>query len=119
MSTCNTPPKNKKDFIVKLGNDLHTKYGKKPFYSVKETKDSMKSLNYPFDFFCWGHAVFNAPLDFQRYHQSIGETCDQAEMKAEMGNAFANTSDGSWFDVDLSWLEWPDIDFGSFFDFTL
>ena len=118
MSTCNTPPKNKKEFIIKLGNHLNASYGKKPFYSVKETKDSMKSLDYPIDYFCWGHAVFNAAIDFHRHHQSIGETCDQAEMKAEMGNAFAEAADGSWFDVDLSWLEWPDIDFSSFFDFT-
>ncbi len=78
----------------------------------------MKSLDYPIDYFCWGHAVFNAAIDFHRYHQSIGETCNQAEMKAEMGNAFTEAADGSWFDIDLSWLEWPDIDFSSIFDFT-
>jgi hypothetical protein len=118
MTTCNVPPKNKKEFVTKLGRELSSKYGKKRFYAIKENKDSMKSLGFPIDYYCWGHAIFNAPLDFLRYHQSIGENCDQGAMKAEMGNALTEASDGSWFDIDLSWLEWPDIDFGSLFDFS-
>jgi hypothetical protein len=118
MTTCNTPPKDKKEFVTKLGRDLSSKHGKKRFYSIQETKDSMKSLNYPLDFYCWGHAVFNSPLDFSRHHESIGEICDQTAMKSEMGDALTDSVDGSWFDLDLSWLEWPDIDLGSFFDFT-
>ncbi len=118
MTTCKTPPQNKREFVATLGKALHHTYGKKPFYSIDETKSSMKSLNYPIDLYCWGHAVFSHPREFSDYHQSIGEVCDQAAMKTEMGNALTNGADGSWFDIDLSWLEWPDIDFLSFFDFT-
>jgi hypothetical protein len=37
-------------------------------------------------------------------------------MKGEMLNSISNTTDASWFDIDLSWLEFPDIDW-SIFDF--
>lgn len=37
-------------------------------------------------------------------------------MKSEMLSSVSTASDTSWFDIDLSWLEFPDIDF-SLFDF--
>jgi hypothetical protein len=37
-------------------------------------------------------------------------------MKAEMLSSVSDATDTSWFDFDLSWLEFPDIDF-SLFDF--
>jgi hypothetical protein len=118
MTTCTTPPKDKNAFVQSLGRALNANYGKKRFYSIRETRDTMKSSNYPIDFFCWGHAVFCNQTDFKQYHDSIGEACDQAAMKIEMGDAFSGTLDDSWFGIDLSWLEWPDIDISSIFDFT-
>jgi len=37
-------------------------------------------------------------------------------MKSDMLSSVSNVTDSSWFDLDLSWLEFPDIDF-SLFDF--
>ena len=37
-------------------------------------------------------------------------------MKGEMLSSVSTTADSSWFDLDLSWLEFPDIDL-SLFDF--
>lgn len=37
-------------------------------------------------------------------------------MKAEMLASVSSADDASWFDIDLSWLEFPDIDL-SIFDF--
>ncbi len=37
-------------------------------------------------------------------------------MKGEMLSTVSNAVDTSWFDLDLSWLEFPDIDL-SLFDF--
>jgi hypothetical protein len=68
------------------------------------------------DFFCWSHAAFNSHGDFDAYHRSIGEDCDYASMKAEMLASVSSVDDASWFDIDLSWLEFPDVDW-SIFDF--
>ena len=46
----------------------------------------------------------------------MGEQCDYDSMRGQMIDALA---EGAWslFDIDLSWLEWPDIDLSSIFDF--
>jgi hypothetical protein len=38
-------------------------------------------------------------------------------MRAEMVSAMTDGASSSWFDIDTSWLEWPDIDLSSIFDF--
>jgi hypothetical protein len=62
-------------------------------------------------------ALYASPADFTAYHDEIGEQCDYASMKAEMTAALTDGASGSWFDVDLSWLDWPDIELPSIFDF--
>jgi hypothetical protein len=37
-------------------------------------------------------------------------------MKAQMAHAITDGASDSWFDFDLSWLEWPDFDLPSIFD---
>lgn len=118
MTTCKTPPADKRAFVQKLGRELHARYGTKRFYSIRETRSCMQANGYPIDLYCWGHAIFVHPGDFSHYHESIGERCDQAAMKLEMGGALGDGADASWFGLDLSWLEWPDIDFSGIFDFT-
>jgi len=50
----------------------------------------------------------------------VGEACDYLAMKREMLGSVAGPDAGGWlkfdFDFDLSWLEFPHIDF-SIFDF--
>ena len=46
----------------------------------------------------------------------MGEACDYVSMKAEMLASVSIGSDASWFDIDLSWIEFPDLDW-SIFDF--
>jgi len=38
-------------------------------------------------------------------------------MRTEMIDALADGKSWSLFDIELSWLEWPDIDLSSIFDF--
>jgi hypothetical protein len=91
-------------------------YGRKPYYTVREVKDANARQGISVDFTCWSHAAFNSHQDFDDYHQSIGESCDYVAMKAEMLSSVSDAIDTSWFDFDLSWLDFPDIDF-SLFDF--
>ena len=99
-----------------VGDDLFKNYGRKQFYTVDEVRSANRRQAIPLDFGCWSHAAFNSHRDFDAYHQSIGETCDYIGMKADMLSSVSTVGDSSWFDFDLSWLEFPDIDF-SIFDF--
>jgi hypothetical protein len=61
--------------------------------------------------------LFASAADFNKYHASIGETCDYSAMKSEMAIALTDGASESWFDFDLSWLEWPELDLSSIFSF--
>jgi len=37
-------------------------------------------------------------------------------MKAEMVSAMTDGASTSWFDTDMSWLEWPDVDLSAIFE---
>jgi macrodomain Ter protein organizer (MatP/YcbG family) len=97
-----------------VGDDLVRHHGKKHFYTVQQVKDANRRNNIDLDFACWSHAAFNTRSDFDSYHESIGESCDYAAMKSEMLSSISTSSDTSWFDIDLSWLEFPDIDWSTF-----
>jgi len=99
-----------------VGNELVKQYGKKRHYTVQEVKNANRKQGISYDVACWSHAVFNSHEDFDAYHRSIGETCDYASMKSEMLSAVSASNDSSWFDIDMSWLEFPDINW-SIFDF--
>ena len=116
ISTCHTPPKDKKGFAKKLGADLVKHRGKKKFYSIAEVHSSLRRLKWC-DLDCWGYALYSSRSDFDRHHRSTGEQCDYDSMRGEMIDALANGNSWSWFDIDLSWLEWPDIDLSGIFDF--
>jgi hypothetical protein len=116
IGTCHTPPKDKRAFAKKLGDDLVKHRGKKKFYSIAEVHSSLRRLTLPYDLDCWGFALYSSRSDFDRHHRSTREECDYDSMRGEMIDALA---EGAWsiFDIDLSWLEWPDIDLSSIFDF--
>lgn len=116
MRACAIAPSDRRDQVKRVGDDLLRNYGKKPYYTVQEVKDANRRCNISPDFGCWSHATFNTHKDFDEFHQAIGEQCDYAAMKGEMLASVSDASDTSFFDIDLSWLEFPDIDW-SIFDF--
>jgi hypothetical protein len=73
-------------------------------------------LNFPIDIYCWAYYIFSTPEDFKAIHDTAGEVCDYAAMKAEVLADLVTGGFSSLFDIDLSWLEWPDIDPSSIFD---
>jgi hypothetical protein len=116
MPTCAIRPSDRRRQVRLVGNDLVKHYGKKKHYTVQEVKNANRRQRIDVDVCCWSHAVFNSRDDFDEYHRSIGEICDYASMKSEMLSSISNATDTSWFDFDLSWVEFPDIDW-SIFDF--
>jgi hypothetical protein len=117
VPACAIAPSDRRSQVRRVGNDLLKNYGRKQYYTVEQVKSANKRQNVGLDFGCWSHATFNSHKDFAQYHQSIGESCDYVAMKSEMLSSVSNTvTDTSWFDIDLSWLEFPDIDL-SLFDF--
>lgn len=116
MRACAMKPSDRREQVRRVGNDLVRHYGKKRFYTVDEVKNAHRRQSIGLDFACWSHAAFNSHGDFDAYHRSVGENCDYAAMKREMLDAVSDSSDTSWFDIDLSWLDFPDIDW-SIFDF--
>lgn len=116
MPVCAISPADRRKQVRLVGSDLLKHYGRKQYYSVEEVKEANRRQGIKYDVGCWSHATFNSHQDFDQYHASIGETCDYVSMKGEMLSTVSNAVDTSWFDLDLSWLEFPDIDL-SLFDF--
>jgi len=116
MPACAIAPADRRKQVQLVGNDLLKNYGRKKYYTVQEVKDANRRQGIGLDFACWSHATFNSHRDFDEYHRSIGESCDYAAMKSDMLSSVGSSADTSWFDFDLSWLEFPDIDL-SLFDF--
>ncbi|CAM8634046.1 hypothetical protein MCEMIEM13_00191 [Comamonadaceae bacterium] len=119
MTACSISPSDRRKQMQAVGSDLLKNYGRKRYYSVGEVKSANRRQNIGLDFWCWSHASFNSHTDFDDYHRSIGESCDYIAMKGEMLSSVSTSADTSWFDLDMSWLEFPDIDFSlfDFFDF--
>lgn len=116
MTACALSPRDKRRQVTRVGNDLVKHHGKRRYYTIQEVKDANRRQGIDLDLACWSHAAFNSHGDFDAYHRSIGEACDYAAMKADMLSSVSDASDSTWFDIDLSWLEFPDIDW-SIFDF--
>ncbi|WP_303746812.1 DUF6559 family protein [Stenotrophomonas pigmentata] len=113
---CAIAPEDKRRQAQLVGDDLLRHYGKRNFYSVQQVRDANRRNKIDLDLACWSHALFNTHSDFDQLHAASGEACDYAAMKAEMLRSMATDSSASWFDFDLSWLEFPDLDI-SLFDF--
>lgn len=112
----------RRQHVQRVGNDLVHHYGKRKYYTAHEVREANRRQNVDVDLACWSHAFFNSHSDFDQYHLGLGEACDYTAMKAEMLASVSvdslRSSSTSWFDIDLdlSWLEFPDIDW-SIFDF--
>ena len=113
---CALSPRDKKAQARVVGDDLVQHYGKRKFYTVDQVKESNSRRGINLDVACWSHAMFNSHDDFDRLHSGVPEGCDYAEMKSQMLRAVSTDDSASWFDWDLPWLEFPDLDF-SLFDF--
>jgi hypothetical protein len=107
----------KKAYVKSVGEILVKEHGKKKFYTPKQVKKASSNSKYDIDLVCWAMCLYSSPSDFKTYHESIGETCDYAAMKSEMTAVLTDGASDDWFDIDLSWLEWPEIDLSSIFDF--
>lgn len=116
MPACHMKPKDKKAFIGAVGEELVRRHGKRKYYEPSAIRRAAEHLGYSMDIHCWAYCIFSAPDAFRAVHEAAGEVCDYAGMRAEV---LADLADGGAFsalDVDLSWLEWPDIDLTAIFD---
>ena len=113
---CAMSPRDKNAQARLVGDDLVQHYGKRKFYTVEQVKEANRRKGISLDVACWSHAMFNRHEDFDQLHSHVPEGCDYAAMKSEMLRAVATEDSDSWFDWDLSWLEFPDLDI-SLFDF--
>jgi hypothetical protein len=115
MPACHLAPKDKKALIDHVGKELVQRHGKRKYYEPSTVRRAAEVLGYPVDIHCWAYCIFTSAEDFKALHDAAGETCDYVKMKAEI---LADLAGGpfDWIDIDLSWLEWPDINLGGIFD---
>ena len=113
---CAISPRDKQRQAKLVGDELVRRHGKRKFYSLQQVRDANARCNIQMDYACWSHALFNSHTDFDRIHYGVGEACDYLSMKKEMLMSLSSGDSSAWFDFDLSWLEFPDIDW-SIFDF--
>lgn len=111
---CAISPKDKKAQAQAVGEDLVRHYGKRKFYTVEQVRESNRRRKVDIDVACWSHAMFNSHEEFDRLHSGIAEGCNYAAMKSDMLRAVATNGSGGWFNWDMSWLDFPDLDFSLF-----
>lgn len=116
MPACELKPADKKKFVGDVGQRLVREHGKRKHYKPEQVRKATLDGGYPLDIVCWAHCMFITPSDFSMIHEAAGETCDYAEMKAELLSDLSVNSSFLEIDIDLSWLEWPDIDLTGLFD---
>lgn len=118
MSECHLELKDKKKLVREVGEKLVAEHGKKKYYQPAQVKKAILDLGYQIDYACWAYCIFTSPEDFRIIHETLGEVCDYVSMKSEVLSALAPGGSFLDLDIDLSWLDWPDIDLGSVFDWV-
>lgn len=116
MSTCHVPPDDKKALISKVGEQLVRTHGKQKYYKPEQVRRAAFDAGYAIDWHCWAMCIYVSPGDFDDFHQAAGEICDYAAMRSEVLTDLAGGGVFSALDLDLSWLDWPDIDLSGLFD---
>lgn len=112
-------PTDKRAFGKAVGDELLKRHGKKRAYSQREIANAVADLGFN-GLDLWAEALYGTAENFRAVATAQGTVADYAQMKADMFAAMTDGASASWFDLDMSWLEWPDINFGdlfSFFDF--
>jgi len=113
---CAISPRDKQTQARRVGDDLIRNHGKRHFYSVQQVRGANQRCRIQPDVGCWSHALFNTHEDFDRLQSGAGAACDYLAMKRQMLESVSSGSTLEWFDFDLSWLDFPDVDW-SVFDF--
>jgi hypothetical protein len=116
MPACHLKPENKKEFIGAVGHELVRTRGKKKYYKPEEVRQAATKCGYPPDIHCWAYCFYSSPEDFNAQHEAAGEVCDYLAMKAEVLSDLTPSGAFEGLDLDLSWLDWPDIDLSGIFD---
>jgi hypothetical protein len=116
MPTCLHSPPDKRAFGKVVGDRLLKRRGKRKSYSVMDITEAVLDAGFSVDHSCWAYALYTSREEFEAHHAATGEVCDYAVMKSEMFAAMTDGASSSWFDLDMSWLEWPDIDFSAIFN---
>jgi len=114
---CSISPQDKQALARTVGDDLLQHYGKKPYYTIDEVKESNRRKDVPIDIACWAHSLFNTGADFDSYHRSIGESCNYGSMHSEMMSSLSDNAPLPEAGLDFSWLDLPDVDLSGIFDF--
>ncbi|WP_299872766.1 hypothetical protein [uncultured Cocleimonas sp.] len=110
-------PAEQKAHGKEVGEILVRDYGKKKYYSCAHIKKASIEAKNGFDWHSWAMSLFASPSGFASYHDSIGEDFNYSEMKAEMTAAMTNGASKKWFESSMSWLDWPNVDLPTVFDF--
>lgn len=84
MGICALAPAEKKVLTEKVGEVLVKKNGKKKTYSVDEVKSAARDAKFPLDWDCWALSLYCDRIDFDSYHQTIGEICNFDFMHGKM-----------------------------------
>lgn len=113
---CHVKPADKKAFISAVGKQLVQRHGKRQYYKPTEVRTVATDLGYGIDIHCWAYCFYSSPSDFATLHSLAGDACDYVAMKTEVLADLASGASFSLLDIDLSWLELPDIDLSAVFD---
>lgn len=116
MPACELCPSDKKQYVSDVGETLVKRHGKKKYYSPKQVREASRDRGYPPDYECWAYCIYLLPDDFEAIHAAAGEACDYVSMKAEVLRELSGGFEFAWPDIELSWLEWPDIDVSGIFE---
>lgn len=114
--TCKIDPPEKKKYISAVGEGLVREYGKQKFYKPDQVRRISRQLGYALDWECWAYCIFSSFEDFKVIHEAAGEVCDYAAMKTQTVAELMEGHPLDWFQLDLSWMEWPEIDLSMVFD---
>lgn len=116
MAACEMRPADKRALLGAVGEELTKRHGKQRYYRPDDVRSAALDLGFALDVHCWAYCMFSSPGDFRAVHEAMGEACDYMLMKGELLADLAGDGSFALPDLDLSWLEWPDIDLSAIFD---
>ena len=120
MPTLLEAPVDKRAFGKAIGDELLRVHGKQRFYSLRDIRAAARAKGFPPGLDPWAFALFASPESYQTYRASTRDARPYDELKEAMFDVMTEGASHDWFNIDMSWLEWPDIDLSGifcFFDF--
>ena len=87
---CNVELKNKKEFGIKVYEELNNTYGQKNHYELLEIRSVLKKLEYSSTWECWAFVAFMMPANAGEYFRSQGTPMDIVKMKKAFINEMTN-----------------------------